>query len=214
MEVCIARASAAVVQHVPPEAEAEFKQWQRRVTAAVECFPGYQGTDLYPPAVGSGDEWVTVIHFEDEASLQDWLDSSECAKWVARLRASVGEFELKTLTGGFSEWFTGVTRNSKQAQAAWKMVLTVLLGLYPTVMLLTIFVGPYTSRLGMAVSMLIGNALSVSSLQWLVMPVLTRMLAPWLEADARRARALSYGGLALISVLLAALTFGFRHVTG
>ena len=94
------------------------------------------------------------------------------------------------------------------------MVLTVLLGLYPTVMLLTIFVGPYTSRLGMAVSMLIGNALSVSSLQWLVMPVLTRMLAPWLEADARRARTLSYGGLALISVLLAALTFGFRHVTG
>ena len=114
MEVCIARASAAVVQHVPPEAEVEFKQWQRGVTAAVECFPGYQGTDLYPPAVGRGDEWVTVIHFEDEASLQDWLDSSECAKWVERLRSSVGEFELKTLTGGFSEWFTGVTRKSKQ----------------------------------------------------------------------------------------------------
>ena len=90
MEVCIARASAAVVQHVPPEAEAEFKQWQRRVTAAVECFPGYQGTDLYPPAIGSGDEWVTVIHFEDEASLQDWLDSSERGEMGGEITGQCG----------------------------------------------------------------------------------------------------------------------------
>ena len=90
MEVCIARASAAVVQHVPPEAEVEFKQWQRGVTAAVECFPGYQGTDLYPPAVGRGDEWVTVIHFEDEASLQDWLDSSERGEMGGEIAVQCG----------------------------------------------------------------------------------------------------------------------------
>jgi len=213
MEVCIARASAAVVQHVPPEAVEEFKRWQRGVTAAVESFPGYQGTDLYPPAEGVSDEWVTVIHFEDDESLRTWIDSSERARWVEKLRKSVGEFELKTLTGGFSEWFTGVTRKSKQAPAPWKMVLTVLLGLYPTVMLLTIFVGPYTSRLGLAVSMLIGNALSVSSLQWIVMPVLTRTLAPWLETDSRRARAVTLGGLALVAMLLAGLALGFRQVT-
>ncbi len=213
MEVCLEKASAAVVQHVAPAAVEEFKRWQRGVTAAVESFPGYQGTDLYPPA-GVSDEWVTVIHFDDDDSLQQWIDSPERARWVEKLRQSVGDFELKTLTGGFSEWFTGVSRKSKQGPAPWKMVLTVLLGLYPTCMVLAIFVGPYTSRFGLAVSMLIGNALSVSCLQWIIMPVLTRALAPWLEADSRRARMLAVGGLGLIAVLLACLAIGFRQVTG
>jgi antibiotic biosynthesis monooxygenase (ABM) superfamily enzyme len=214
MEVCLERASAAVVQHVPPAAVEEFKRWQRGVTAAVEEFPGYQGTDLYPPAQGVSDEWVTVIHFEDDESLRQWLDSSERARWVQKLRNSVGDFELKSLTGGFSQWFTGITRKTKQAPSGWKMVLTVLLGLYPTCMLLSIFVGPYTSKFGLAASMLIGNALSVSCLQWIVMPALTRALAPWLEAGDRRARIITLTGLALIAVLLACLALGFHQVTG
>jgi antibiotic biosynthesis monooxygenase (ABM) superfamily enzyme len=133
---------------------------------------------------------------------------------VEKLRTSVGEFELKTLTGGFSQWFASLTRTASLAPAGWKMALTVLFGLYPTVMLLTIFVGPYTSPLGLAFSMLIGNALSVSILQWVVMPILTRPLGPWLEADPRRATALSLGGLVLILALLVVLAILFRQVTG
>jgi antibiotic biosynthesis monooxygenase (ABM) superfamily enzyme len=215
MEVCIARASAAVVQHVPPTAVEEFEQWQRGVTAAVERFPGYQGTDLYPPTTGSNDEWVTVIHFEDDQSLQGWLNSSVRAKWVEKLRASVGEFELRSPTGGFSQWFTDVNQVAKRPTPGWKMVVTVVCALYPTVMLLSIFVGPHTSRFGLAVSMLIGNIMSVSCLQWIVMPVLTRILAPWLEAnEGRRTAFFSLFGFAAISLFLAALTVLFRQTTG
>lgn len=215
MEVCIARASAAVVQHVPPAAVEDFKKWQRGVSAAVERFPGYEGTDLYPPANDSSDEWVTVIHFEDNESLQGWINSSVRAKWVEKLRASVGEFELRSLTGGFSQWFTGVNQVAKRPTPAWKMVVTVVCGLYPTVMLLNIFVGPHTSWMGLAVSMLIGNILSVSSLQWIVMPVLTRVLAPWLEAnEGRRTALFSLSGFAVIALFLGSLAVLFRQVTG
>ena len=214
-DACIARASAAIVQRVPAEATDKFRAWQREVTAAAQKFPGYEGTDLYPPA--SGDEWVTVIHFESEAALQRWIASPERARWVEKLRATVGDFELRTLKGGFSLWFAGL-RNDKGADGTmpppWKMALTVLLGLYPTVMLLTLFVSPITSPLGFSISMLIGNALSVALLQWVVVPALMRVLRPWLEANAANVRRLSFAGVGGIALLLVGLAFAFRPFTG
>jgi uncharacterized protein len=94
------------------------------------------------------------------------------------------------------------------------MALTVLLGLYPTVMLLTVGIAPHTSPLGLALSMLIGNALSVSILQWAVMPALNAILAPWLHAPADRGKTLSVGGPLLVLLLLGGLVVLFRQITG
>jgi antibiotic biosynthesis monooxygenase (ABM) superfamily enzyme len=98
--------------------------------------------------------------------------------------------------------------------AGWQMALTVVLGLYPTVMLLNILVGPYLSPLGLALSMLIGNLLSVSILQWGLMPLMEAALRRWHHADPEKERATLVGGLLLILVLLAAMVLLFRRVTG
>jgi len=90
----------------------------------------------------------------------------------------------------------------------------VLLGLYPTVMLLSLFPGAYTQGLGLAVAMLIGNALSVAALQWGVMPVLNAVSAPWLKADPAKRPWLAHGGLVVLLGLLAGLCWLFRQVTG
>lgn len=214
MEACVAKASAAIVQHVPPAAVEGFKKWQAGVTSAAAAFPGYEGTDLYPPSGNQSEQWVTVIHFQNDASLRQWINSPIRAEWVARLRSTVGDFELKTLTGGFSAWFAGVRTASKQPPPGWKMALTVLFGLYPTVMLLHIFVEPHISGRGFAASMLVGNAISVCILQWLVMPALTKVLAPWLAANEKRQQALSIGGLVVLAVLLAGMAILFHPVTG
>jgi antibiotic biosynthesis monooxygenase (ABM) superfamily enzyme len=214
MPVCIARSSAAVVHRVPPSSVKEFKEWQRGITATAEEFPGYEGTDLYPPNDPQSEEWITVIHFEDDDSLQNWIDSPERAEWVEKLGGAIGEFEMKRLTGGFSAWFSGARKTPKEATPGWKMALTVLFGLYPTVMLLSIFVSPFTNPWGFAFSMLIGNALSVSILQWIVMPALVRVLMPWLEANGRAKRALSIVGAVALVGLLVALSFAFRPLMG
>ncbi len=213
MELRILKASAVVVQHVPAALADWFMEWQRGVTGAAEGFAGYRGTDVYPPADGQRDEWVVVIHFDDEKSMQDWLDSPVRAQWVEQLQEQVGDFELKALPGGFGPWFASQT-GGPAPPPSWKMALTVLLGLYPTVMVLTLFPGPYTEPLGLAVAMLIGNVLSVAILQWAVMPVLNMLLAPWLKANSAKQRAYSVGVLFLILALLAGLAFLFREVTG
>lgn len=214
MDVRLSRASAVVVQKVPAADVDWFLDWQREVTEAAETCRGYCGTDVFPPAEGQRDEWVVLVHFEDESTLDEWLQSPARTRWLEALRSKLGAFELKKMQGGFGPWFAGMDHAPEAAPPPWKMVLTVLLGLYPTVMLLTKFVGPYTSPLGLAVSMLIGNALSVSILQWGVMPILTRVLGPWLHANEGRQKAVSLGGLGLVLLVLAVMTVLFRLAMG
>jgi len=189
-------------------------EWQRGISAAAEGFAGYRGTDIYPPTDGGRDEWVVVIHFDEEKSLRQWLDSPVRAGWVEKLRCRVGDFDLQALPGGFGPWFAGLVRGPGPRPPGWKMALTVLLALYPTVMLLTLVVGPLTAPLGPAVGMLIGNALSVSILQWALVPLLTVVLGRWLRANTRQDRALTIAGLCLVLLLLVVLMLIFRQVSG
>ncbi len=204
------RSSAVVVQRVPPAAVEAFLEWQREAVRAAEAFAGYCGTDVFAPAAGRGDEWVVLMHFQDEESLARWLDSPERARRVEELRAKVGDFHLKTLEDGFGPWFIRQDETESAAPASWKMALTVLLALFPTVMVLTILVGPLTSPLGLAASMLVGNAMSISILQWVVMPRLTKGLDPWLRGGQSAWRWTPV----LILLTLAVLTALFRQVTG
>lgn len=215
MEVRSSRATAIVVQHVSAAKADWFREWEQGVTGAAEGFAGFRGADVYPPADDQHDEWVVVIHFADETSLQGWLNSSVRAHWVEKLQEQAGDFELKALPGGFSPWFAGLHRGLNEAPPSdWKMALTVLLGLYPTVMLLAFFPGTYTQPLGLAYAMLIGNAISVCILQWAVMPVLNVLLAPWLKADSDTQKPLLIGGVIGILAALGVMAIVFYKITG
>lgn len=213
MDLRVAQASAVIVQHVPPSGKEQFLEWQRGIARIVENFAGYAGTDIYPPGEGS-DEWVIVQHFDDDDALQAWLRAPERERWVQRIQSAMGKGQTTQLPGGFGAWFTQRMHDSAPP-AGWKMALAVLLGLYPTVMLLTLyFPGPFTRSWSLATAMLLGNALSVSALQWLVMPVLNKALGPWLQADCRRDARVFYTGLIAIFVALTMLCAGFRALSG
>jgi uncharacterized protein len=212
IDVRAERVSTVIVHRVPADCEKLFMEWQHGVTRAAEAFPGYQSTDLYPPANPKQPEAVVVVHFNDGKSLQQWLDSPIRAEWTAKLPAQIAQFQMKTLSEGFGPWFAGLVADG-HLPPGWKMALSVLLGLYPTVMILSLFVSPHLQGLNLAVAMLIGNVLSVCILQWLVMPVLNPVLATWMRANDARSRDRSLSGLALIVVALGAITFLFSRFT-
>ncbi len=209
------RASSVIVHRVPPELRERFLELEHGITAAARSFPGYQATDVYPPAAGQPPVWVVVIHFDDTASLRRWLDSPERAGWVTKLRGELGDFHLKTLPGGFAAWFADLlTGPDEPVPPSWKFAVSVLFALYPTVMLLTVFVGPYTNGLGLSLAMLLSNVLSCALLQWLAMPIVNQVLGPWMRANTREQRALSLGGLVVILVLIGGMAGLFRLAFG
>jgi antibiotic biosynthesis monooxygenase (ABM) superfamily enzyme len=216
LEVRRARASSVIVQRIPPHAVDAFLRWQDGVSAAAAEFPGYQTTEVYPPPGGKQPEGkqlerVVVVHFDDAKTLQDWLDSRQRAEWLAKLPSETKDFQLKMLPDGLGSWFAGAPEGVGLFPH-WKMFLSVLLGLYPTVMLLTFFLSPYTARYGLAVAMLIGNAASVAFLEWLGMPILSRLLGPWLRANGETGWTVSLVGLVFVLVALGGMTFLFHVI--
>jgi antibiotic biosynthesis monooxygenase (ABM) superfamily enzyme len=205
------RASSVILHRVPPERVDEFMNWERGITRAAESFAGYQSTDIYPPDDPRKREWIVVIHFDDTQNLKRWTDSPERIEWSGKLGTGMRDFRMKTLPNGFASWFAGMVEGGP---APWQMALTVVLGLYPTVMLLNIFIGQHLSPLGLAASMLVGNLLSVSILQWVVMPPLQRALRPWFQADGPKKTATLIVGAAIIAALLMGMVVLFRRVTG
>ena len=213
LEIRGARASSVIIQRVHAGATDLFLEWQRGITAAAAVFPGYQTTEIYPPSAQQ-DEWVVILHFDDPKTLQSWLDSPTRADWVAKRPYEIRDYRLKTLPSGFGAWFSGLIDPSGGAlPPSWKIALSVLLPLYPTVMLLTIVLGARLSPLGLALSMLISNALSVCILQWVVTPVLNPLLASWLRANGEGQRKLSLTGLFVILLLLGAMAILFHLAT-
>ncbi len=209
-------ASSVIVHNVAPENTERFLEWMNGISSAAELFPGYQNTEVYPPAAKSHPQWVVVVHFDKLESLNHWLKSAERTEWISKLDKKLGDYKLKRLNEGFGPWFgSEFGESASQVPAGWKMALSVLLGLYPTVMLLSIFVGPHLSCLGFAVTMLISNALSVSILQWFVMPVLTKILKPWLSTPTTKSqfRITLLGSLA-IAATLTAMAILFRFFRG
>lgn len=205
------RGSSVIVQPVPPDREAAFLDWQRGITAAAAAFPGYQATDVYPPAPGQ-KEWVVLIHFDSGKTLQGWLDSPTRAEWIAKLTDESRNYRMKVLPAGFGPWVAGLGLDGPR-YPHWKMCLTVLLGLYPTVMVLALVLAPHTARFGLAASMLIGNACSVVFLEFLGMPFVNRLVGPWLRANGPADRRFSLTGLGVVVAALAAMLVVFTLIS-
>lgn len=186
--------------------------WQDNVTAEASQFPGYQSTEVYPPTDSHQQEWVIVLRFDDKKSLQAWLDSPNRAACLAKLPAEIRDFRLKIFSSGLDFWFPGPADGGKPLPH-WKKFIVVLLGLYPTVILLSWFLTPHTKRFGLPIAILIGNIASVAFLEWLLMPLINPIVNPWLHANEDKDKKRSLVGLFLILGVIGVMLFLFCLLT-
>jgi antibiotic biosynthesis monooxygenase (ABM) superfamily enzyme len=190
--------------------EKRFLAWQEQVTDAERAFPGFRGSELFRPVPGVQENWTAVYRFASGEDLDRWLESSERQELLARAD-DFQEFELHRVENSFGSWFSfGGNGADAVNPPSWKTALSVLVGLYPTVVLLTLVISKLWPGAELWESLLLGNILSVSLLTWVVMPMVTRALRFWLvpDASAVQPRTDTLGTVASIAFLtLAALVF-------
>jgi antibiotic biosynthesis monooxygenase (ABM) superfamily enzyme len=170
-----------VVSHpVGPDDEEEFLAWQQRVTDAERTFPGFQGAELFRPVPGVQPAWTALYRYDSDEHADAWLESDVRRRLLGEGRR-FQDFELRRISSPFGSWFAQPGEDEAGASPAnWKTALSVLIGLYPTVVLLTLAISEIWSSASLWQSLLLGNILSVSLLTWVVMPVVTRALRFWL----------------------------------
>jgi hypothetical protein len=165
--------SAVISTRVKPGKELEYRAWERKIAAAQLRAPGMQGYRFEPPVPGVQDDFVSILRFDSEASMQAWLDSPERKRLLVEAEPLTEEFHARMARTGFDQWFRDES-GAPSGASVWKMDMIVLLLLYPIVFLWGVSAGtPILQNmlhLPFAISLFIGNIFSVG---------LTGFMVPW-----------------------------------
>lgn len=201
-----------ITTRFPAALTGKYEAARQRMDALVAASPGFISIDTYPPAPGD-DVWVTQITFDSQENLDRWMQSSQRVAAVKEIQ-SVAADEVKVLPTGFGQWFS-VNAVGMVQTPAWKQAMTVLAVLFPMVSTLNLTIGDAIgggwriegtqifAGLGapLPVVVFVGNTIGTILLTWVLMPVVTRLLAWWLEPGASRTRTIQ--GVVLLLVIYA-----------
>ncbi|WP_377271766.1 antibiotic biosynthesis monooxygenase [Peterkaempfera sp. SMS 1(5)a] len=195
--------------------ERDYSRWQEKIERAQERFPGYMGAESFEPVPGVQDNWVTVFRFDTRDHLDSWLNSETRQRLLEEGEHCVASFDVRKIGSSFSGWF----RFGGDARAVlppnWKQAMSVLLALYPTVMVLTLTVGDALrgARVPGYAAFFISNILSVSILTWVLMPLVNRVLGFWLVPAGTAPRRVHIVGTVAVLACYAALLVVFALTT-
>ncbi|QKV97387.1 antibiotic biosynthesis monooxygenase [Streptomyces sp. NA02950] len=204
----------AVISHeVRPGYEQPFLRWQDKALKAQEKFPGFMGSELFRPVPGIQEHWVVVFRFDSREHLDGWLESDVREKLLSEGAKYFTHYDVRKISSPFSGWFRFGEGADEGVPPNWKQAMSVVLALYPTVMVLNLTVGSALDDAGVPAhaGLFIGNVLSVSILTWLLMPLVNRALAFWLVPSRAHTLRVHVAGAALVALCygLLIVIFGF-----
>ena len=97
--------SAVISTKVIPGQEEVFRGWSQRIASAETQYPGFQGHRIDPPIPGVQDDWTTILTFDTEQHLNDWMNSAERQKLLTEAAGFTEEMHTRTVRSGFEQWF-------------------------------------------------------------------------------------------------------------
>ncbi|GAA4837225.1 antibiotic biosynthesis monooxygenase [Kitasatospora terrestris] len=205
--------TVVVAHRVDPDHVDDFLDWQQRMSEEERTFAGFRGTELFRPIDGLQDEWTTLYRFDSAEHLDAWLTSGTRRR-ILEEGEKFNEFKLRTIDNSFGSWFA-FEENGREAPppAASKTAIAVWVGLYPTVVLLTLALAPL--KMPLWIGLLIGNLLSSFIMSFLTMPYYVNpLLGRWLRpAPGEPAARTNRIGLAIVASVTAVWAAAFFLIT-
>ncbi|MFT4164676.1 MAG: hypothetical protein QM650_05495 [Microlunatus sp.] len=178
--------------------EAAFVETAEHLAKLERAQPGWEGSAVFPPG-GILASWSSVVRFRTDRQLAAWLESPELNAALPRFQAHLsGEAKVTTATTFGST--LRVTNGKAAVTPSWKTALALLLVLYPTVMLLSKFVGPILAAIAPQpwLGTFLNLAVSVVLLTWVLMPRAVRVLRRWLDpVEGASAKVSAIGAVAV-----------------
>uniref|UniRef100_A0A5Q5CAT6 Antibiotic biosynthesis monooxygenase n=1 Tax=Mycobacterium sp. (strain JLS) TaxID=164757 RepID=A0A5Q5CAT6_MYCSJ len=197
-------AGVAAFRHdVADGREDEFLATQRCLGIAVADAPGYEGTALFPP--DDAGRWLSVVRFRSDRRLADWLSSARRAEALPELRSTlVEDFSSLAQTTPFGTTVR-VDDGRLRMTPNWKSAMMVMLVLYPTVMLLSRFLGPVLDGWSVQpwLALWLSQVASVVLMQWWLMPAATGLFRRWLDPVDGAGRTTTLRGAAVVVAVYA-----------
>lgn len=179
-----------IVKRIPKKDKIkEFEEWLSGISKEVSRQEGSMGIDIISPTdKETKPEYVIIFRFNNYDNLTKWENSSIRNEWLRKGGRELVQVDpdVRKLTG-LEFWFTPYSKKSSGLIAVispprHKMVIVtipvislLLLTLVPQIHFVTerLFI-PYSIRFIIAIT------ITVILMTYLIMPLLTKLLRPWL----------------------------------
>jgi antibiotic biosynthesis monooxygenase (ABM) superfamily enzyme len=209
-----AAASLVISTRLLPDQESQYRSWEQRIAAAQSQAPGFQGYRLEPPIAGVQDDWLSIIRFDSQQNLDNWLKSPERLKLLKESESFTDRFATRVVQSGFDQWFPN-SNNGGPSAPVWKQNMIVLLVLYPEVFLFGAFVQQplLIRRLHWAfwLALFAGNLVGILLMNRIV-PWTSNRFAWWLTSVKSKERKTTLLGLGLVISLYALMLLAFSRL--
>ena len=166
----------------------EFEEWLSGISREVSRQNGSMGIDIIRPTdKESKPEYVIIFRFDNYVNLTKWENSSIRNEWLKKGRELVqSDPDVQKLTG-LEFWFTPYSKKNSHSMPLdsprrYKMVIVTI----PVIALLLLTLVPQIHFIGESLSIpysirfVIAIAIMVLLMTYFIMPLLTKVLRPWL----------------------------------
>ena len=142
-------------------------------------FPGTAGSRIFRRQSGDGVEFSILQHFVSQAGHDAWLTSPQFARWREEVAPPVPTPGHVHRYSGMESFF--VSAKAPDAPLRWKMVLLLLLVVYPLSLAISTWGAPVLASLPVLLGTLLTSVFMVWLMTYVLVPILTRVFQSWLQ---------------------------------
>ena len=166
----------------------EFEEWVSGINKEMSRQEGSMGVEVIRPTdKESKPEYVIIFRFNNYDNLTKWENSTIRNEWLQKGRELVEtDPDIQKITG-FEFWFTPYSRGSSGITTLtppprYKMVIVTIAVISLLLLTLVPQIHFVTERLliPFSIRLIIDITITVILMAYLIMPLLTRLLRPWL----------------------------------
>ena len=167
----------AITRKVLPGKEQEFKEALRRFLGDSFLHGGVQGAAMITALPEKDGREIGILRtFKDEAERDAFYNSKLFCEWEAYAATLTEPPQYRQLTG-LEAWFRSPTPPPR-----WKMAVATLCGVFPASVILSFAVVPLIQDFPLLLRLLFMACCMVGMLTWVVMPLVIKILRPWLQS--------------------------------
>lgn len=164
--------------------EDRYEAWLRQTVTLASTFAGHLGVDVIRGKAGGLHMFTCVLRFASADVMQRWLDSPERRERVAEAAPMLADGDVTEINRHNEFWF--VPASEFPPPPRWKQAVVTFCVICPLTLLIPLLWGPVFSAFPALSNYVISTALVTVTIVllvvYLLMPLATRLAAPWLNA--------------------------------
>lgn len=179
-------ATVLVRRRARPGCEHQLQDWAEALCADARDMPGYMASESFRSPVEFGGELLLGMTFASAQDLLRWTDSAQRASRLASV-AEITEGGAHAVPVDMLAWTLQTPSSTPATQGPvprWASAFIVWLAIYPSAMLIAVLVGPALDGWHIALRTLVTTGLLVPFMVYIAVPLLQRLLHPWLRHRA------------------------------